>query len=442
MVCVAANAVPRSAKGGLRRVARKLVTLGMAASLTAVALGGCASTRVSSLTDPETGYGTPEDELKLIRRANDAYEEFERQGLILENPELQSYIEDVASRLIPGDLPHQLKFRFRVLRVPTINAFAAANGDIFLHAGLLAHLENEAQLAHVIAHEISHTWKRHQLAGLRDYQNKTVVAKVVGVGLAALDGGGLSGLLVQLSHAAAVNGYGRELEQEADLEGLRLMASTGYAIEEAPQTYERLNEVEEPGGVAAFFYSSHPSNRARAKYTRRLIDDGTIARSPAERTGAEEFAAATRDVFIENVRLRVRARHYEFALREADSALAKYGDLALIYCYMGDAHLRIVEDPEGAAREQAARERSTRIKDRLAAIEAKAPEHLSAAIAAYQRAAELNPTLARAHRGLGLSAYRSGDGATARRELRLYLDSESRLRDRRYVERILQELNQ
>ncbi len=419
----------------------RLDRVGVWACLAALLLGACATTSVPSITDTEGGYGAYEDERKLIKRANESHAEFHRRGMVFENPELQRYVEEVASQLIPPGLPTDLSFRFTVLRLPNINAFAAVNGDIYLHAGLLAHLENEAQMAHVLAHEISHTLMRHQLTGLRDFQNKTVAAKLATVALAAVGSGGEWALsLVGLSHAAAVSGYGRELEQQADLEGLKLIAERGYATEEAPKTFFTLNEVEEPGDVEAFFYSSHPSNSARAAYTESLIETGAVPRNAEGRVAADEYTMATREVVLENIRLRIRARHYEFALREIESALARYGDDALLYCYRGNARRRIAEDPEGAAREQAARRRSSLKKEQVESFEAGAARQLVAATAAYELALELEPLLALAHRGLGLTAYRGEENGTALRELSLYLDSGTGVRDRRFIERILEEL--
>jgi predicted Zn-dependent protease len=246
---------------------------------------------------------------------------------------------------------------------------------------------------------------------------------------------------VQLSHAAAVSGYGRSLEEEADLEGLKLMAAAGYASNEAPRTYRRLNEIEEPGAVEGFFYSNHPSNSARAEYTERMINSGIVPRNADGRIAAEEFTAAIRNDVFDNIRLRLRAHHYEFALQEVDHALTRYGDDPLLHTYRGDANRRIAEDPRGAAREEAARERREVTRERVESFEAQTSERLRAALAAYRDALELDPSLAIAHRGMGLAAYRTGDHATAAQELQLYLDTESAPFDRRYVEQILEEIS-
>jgi predicted Zn-dependent protease len=416
-------------------------------ALVAAMMGACATTDVGSIKDSKTGYGTYEDERKLIERANEQEAELRGRGFLSEDPDLEAYVEKITKRLIPSGLPEGLEFRFRVIRVPTINAFAAANGDIYVHAGLLAHLENEAQLAHVLAHEITHTLKRHQLKALRDFQNKTVVAKVaqmaigvaVGVG-AGGDAAGLASLLVSLSHAAAVTGYSRELEQEADRAGLEVIAQAGYAIEEAPKLFSLLNEVEEPGEIEAFFYATHPSNAARAVYTRELIETGAVARNLEGRVAIADYRAAVRKTVLENLRIRVRKHHYAFALKEAETALERYGEDSWLYYYKGEAHRRTAEDPEGAAREEAGRAREGLDQKRVEAFEARAPQQLEYAAAAYQRALELDPALALAHRGLGLAAYQRGDEETARAELQRYLSDSTKILDRRFVEHILEEV--
>ncbi len=151
-------------------------------------------------------------------------------------------MENVGRKLVPALAAQKVQFHFAVLRDPSMNAFSLLQGGIYVHAGLLARLDNEAQLAHVLAHEITHTVKRHQLKFVRSTKNKTVAAKLAEIVLApaagAFAGGGGASLvssLIGLTYAASVTGYGRENEEEADLEGLRLMAAAGYRAEEAPR---------------------------------------------------------------------------------------------------------------------------------------------------------------------------------------------------------------
>ncbi|UCE86952.1 MAG: M48 family metalloprotease [Deltaproteobacteria bacterium] len=422
----------------------------LAALVAALVVGGCASTQVPSLVDPAARYGIAKDERKLIALSDDFEAELYEEGRVFEDSDLQAYVDAIGSRLVPAAAGEKVAFRFAVLRDPWINAFAMGNGAILLHTGLLAHLENEAQLAHVMAHEITHTVERHQLKSLRSYQNKTVLAKVgtlILAPVAAVFGGGggasLASTMVQLAHAASVSGYGRELEEEADLQGIVAIAEAGYRTEEAPRLFALLNEIEEPGALAAFFYADHPANAARAAYTRELLETGRVPPNPEGQTGADAYRDAVRSAAVENIRLRIRAKHYAFALKELEIYRARYGEEDPVLHYqLAEAHRRIAEDPRGAATEDAMRARESVDEERIEAYRARAEQELEISAAEYARALELDPSMALAHRGLGLVAYDRGDRETAREELQRYLEEADQIRDRRYIERILREVSQ
>jgi len=81
---------------------------------------------------------------------------------VLHDPDLQAYIDAAGNRVL-GDrpVPEKVTYRFLVLRDPMVNAFALPNGSVYITTGLLALLENEAQLAGVLGHEAAHIYERH-----------------------------------------------------------------------------------------------------------------------------------------------------------------------------------------------------------------------------------------------------------------------------------------
>lgn len=129
----------------------------IAAITASIVLGACQTTDLASLAESPQRYGLAEDERRLVRESDEYERQRRTEGLVLADPDLQDYITRVGSRLIPPGLPQRLQFHFGVLREPTINAFALPQGGVYLNIGLLVRLENEAQLAHVLAHEITHT---------------------------------------------------------------------------------------------------------------------------------------------------------------------------------------------------------------------------------------------------------------------------------------------
>src|SRR5207244_395643 len=128
-------------------------------------------------------------------------------------------------------------FKYAVMSDPTLNAFAMPNGRIYVHSGLLARLDNEAQLAMILGHEMTHVTDRHALRFNNDAQNKqilyTVLAVAASIGVAVAAGSrakagdhvgaavigqtanAILGLGLQLAAIASINGYGRDLEREA-----------------------------------------------------------------------------------------------------------------------------------------------------------------------------------------------------------------------------------
>src|SRR5215475_12228267 len=89
------------------------------------------------------------------------------------DPELQAYVDRVGRSLVPKWVdPQQFHFTFTLVDDPTLNAFAMPDGTVVIHSGLLAALENEAQLAAVLGHEITHTTHRHGYRGYKDQQKK------------------------------------------------------------------------------------------------------------------------------------------------------------------------------------------------------------------------------------------------------------------------------
>ena len=217
--------------------------------------------------------------------------ELERQlvehGLVYRDEALTGYLDRVGARLVAAAGDPRVEFRFVALRDPAVNAFATSQGGVFVNAGLFARLDSEAELADVLAHEMAHTRGRHQRRTLHDLETKTMTAK-----LANLLSGGIVAPALALAYAASVNGYGRELERQADLEALRTMAAAGYAPAEARRIFAGLEQSPEPSALQIYFYGNHPANEERARYVDEAlrsfagsIDAGTI--------GADEYRSAT-----------------------------------------------------------------------------------------------------------------------------------------------------
>src|ERR1700757_3242312 len=123
-------------------------------------LSVCLSLSLWAVTEPELHFGKPD--LTLLEEANQIDQIYARKGLIVTDPEITGYVESVGNKLLANQSPlENVTFKFRVIRDPVVNAFALPNGSVYVTTGLIARLQNEAQLAGVLSHEITHVTRRH-----------------------------------------------------------------------------------------------------------------------------------------------------------------------------------------------------------------------------------------------------------------------------------------
>jgi beta-barrel assembly-enhancing protease len=138
-------------------------------------------------------------------------------GKVLYNDPLSIYANKVADKLLEGDKELRSKIRIYIVKSTSVNAFATNNGIIFINLGLIAQLEDEAQLAFILAHELTHYTKKHVIT---EYVEKENIRR---------GRGGYGGLSLEERYIAR-NNYSKELESEADLAGFDLFLKSGYNI--------------------------------------------------------------------------------------------------------------------------------------------------------------------------------------------------------------------
>src|SRR5438046_5704107 len=155
-------------------------------------------------------------------------------------------------------------FTFEVVADPSINAFALPGGPMFINTGLLKAVDNEAQLAGVMGHEMSHVILRHGTNQASKAQLIQLPALLAG----QVAGGSMLGRLAQAGIGLGANSvllkFSRGAESQADLMGSHLMAEGGYNPMQMARFFEKLNSQ---GASRTFeFLSDHlnPGNRERA----------------------------------------------------------------------------------------------------------------------------------------------------------------------------------
>ena len=182
---------------------------------------------------------------------------------IVKDPFLNAYVNQVGQRLAsaPEAQESGFKFTFEVVADPSINAFALPGGPMFINTGLLKTVDNEAELAGVMGHEMSHVILRHGT-------NQASKAELIELPVALAggsNGGSLMARLAQLGIGLGANSvllkFSRTAESQADLMGSHLMAEAGYNPMELARFFEELEAKTGKGGVQ--FLSDHPNPENR-----------------------------------------------------------------------------------------------------------------------------------------------------------------------------------
>lgn len=187
-------------------------------------------------------------------------------GLYID-PELDAYLQDVAARLVTALGPTPYTFRFAIVDQFEPNAFASPGGYIYVSRGLLAQINDESELAGVLAHEISHVTRRHharQIGRSVDVGLITLPGRAVGVVSQAL--GNLINAPIEAAGQVYLASFSRDQESEADAYAMRLAADAGYdpsALADALRGIERTVEVLTGEQRKASFFDSHPTTPTR-----------------------------------------------------------------------------------------------------------------------------------------------------------------------------------
>jgi predicted Zn-dependent protease len=178
---------------------------------------------------------------------------------LYDDDDLQAYVQqlgrDLAAR---SERPH-LEWTFRVVDDPVVNAFALPGGYIYITRGILAHVENEAELASVIGHEIGHVTARH---GASQMSKAQLAGLGLGVGsiLAPEESDRFSGI-AQTTLALVFLKYGRDDERQADDLGLRYVVAGGYDPRRMADMFDMLDEIGSSAGAGKMpgWMSTHPT---------------------------------------------------------------------------------------------------------------------------------------------------------------------------------------
>ncbi len=199
-----------------------------------------------------------------VQLGKEAAGEIEKQVEVIDNRELTAYISSIGAKLAAQPQADKFPYTFKVVNDPTINAFALPGGPAFVHTGLIAAVDNEAQLAGVLAHEITHVALRH---GTNQASKANLIQLPAMLASGVLGSGSMLAQLGQLGIGLGANSvllkFSRTAETQADLVGVQIAAQAGYSPIEMARFFQKLEA--EGGARGPQFLSDHPNPGNRMK---------------------------------------------------------------------------------------------------------------------------------------------------------------------------------
>lgn len=187
---------------------------------------------------------------------------------VYDNPELQRYVSDIGHRLAQLSHRPHLPWTFTVVDHQAINAFALPGGFIYITRGILPYLDDEAELAGVLGHEIAHVTARHAAQQYTRATGGQIGLIALGIFVPATRP---LGDLTSTALSIAFLKYGREDENESDRVGMEYAAGGGWDPSGVPRflgTLSRVDRLSERG--VPNWLSTHPEPAARVVETQPL----------------------------------------------------------------------------------------------------------------------------------------------------------------------------
>jgi tetratricopeptide (TPR) repeat protein len=378
--------------------------LGQKARQIGTAIGACALLAVGGCTDPTPSGPVaasykPDmatDEGGLWQAMDKEEQDVRESRAVIRDKELNAYIDGVVCRLTPD---HCADIRVYIIRTPLFNAQMAPNGMLEIWTGALLRIQNEAQLAAILGHEIGHYLQRHGLQKLRDARAKSDFGAVLALGFTAA-GIGVASNATNVILVASMFGFDRDQEREADSIGMQLMTKAGYLPSETPKIWDEIiaeNKADKDRQSDDVFFATHPGPEERAE---------TMRRQAAQLPATGEVDAATYQTHLKQFRAmlladELRLGKYDRTLVVLQTLQTTNGDDGVLEFYTGETYRLRNADGD--------RERARQAYDKAIALGGFPPE---------------------LYRSVGLMEFKDSDRADAQQSFEKYLDLQPDAPDR------------
>jgi len=228
---------------------------------------------VEARVEPTHGFDifSQDEEIQLGKQ--NAAEVMKQLPVLPDSDPVTQYVQKLGSRLAARAPGYQWPYNFHVVNVKEINAFALPGGPIFVNLGTIQAADNEAQLAGVMSHEISHVVQRHGTRAASKQMGAQLPLAILG----GLMGNSTLAKAAEMGISFGVGSYflknSRQSESEADLLGTDIMYDSGYEPHQMAAFFEKLEKQMGAGANSMInqFMSDHPNPGNRAEAVTREV---------------------------------------------------------------------------------------------------------------------------------------------------------------------------
>lgn len=267
----------------------------------------------------------------------------------VQDSQLNSYVSQVGNQMATASHRPHMPYSFRVVNATYVNAYAFPGGSIAATRGIMLELDNEAELASLLGHELGHVNARHAA----EQMSKGQLTQALAGGISALAGtqsaalGDLAGQLGQIGAGALLASYSRDNEREADALGMQYMVGAGYGSQGFVGLMEMLNSMSKHKSTTVdLLFATHPMSQERydtalqaanTKYSPALNGPLNRERYMDHTAGLRAQKAAI--VEIQNGEKQMAARKYDAASTHFQKALKKAPDDYVALCMISISNL-------------------------------------------------------------------------------------------------------
>ncbi|MDD3625805.1 MAG: M48 family metallopeptidase [bacterium] len=223
-----------------------------------------------------------------VKLGEQVHQELLKEFKLYQNQTVNKYVQGVGKKIVSKCDRKDITYHFYVLDTDIVNAFAAPGGYVYVTTGMLGFLNNEAELACVLGHEVGHITERHGAKRMREVLGYQILA----IGLAA-SGVNIDAQILNLGVSLAMNGYSQENEFEADEKGIIYANRAGYNPHAMQNFFLRLEEKQKNKNEYNTFnrmLSSHPPTRSRINKAHEVQDKNKMMGVNTPKYYAEKYA--------------------------------------------------------------------------------------------------------------------------------------------------------